>query len=68
MNPDQADADGDGAGNACDGCPNDADTGVDLDADGTDNACDPDDDGDGVADAMRQLPVGEERRSAGHQR
>ena len=30
-NPDQADADGDGAGDACDGCPNDADNDVDGD-------------------------------------
>jgi Zn-dependent metalloprotease len=55
-NQDQADTDGDGAGNACDGCPNDADTGIDLDGDGIDNACDLDDDGDGVADAMDNCP------------
>ncbi|HET9712951.1 MAG TPA: thrombospondin type 3 repeat-containing protein [Pyrinomonadaceae bacterium] len=56
QNANQADTDGDGAGNVCDGCPNNADTGIDLDGDGTDNACDPDDDGDGVADATDNCP------------
>lgn len=49
-NADQADPDGDGSGTACDGCPNHANTGLDVDNDGIDNACDPDDDGDGVPD------------------
>jgi hypothetical protein len=56
INQDQADADGDGAGNACDRCPTVADTGIDGDGDGVDDACDPDDDGDGVADASDNCP------------
>jgi hypothetical protein len=44
--PDQADDDDDGAGNACDD-----------DDDGAGNACDDDDDGDGIADAMDPCPL-----------
>lgn len=56
-NPNQADADGDGQGDACDACPAAVDTGLDSDHDGKDNACDPDDDDDGVLDAADNCPV-----------
>jgi hypothetical protein len=63
-NPDQADNDGDGRGDACDGdddddgvgdrddnCPLDANPGQeDADGDGLGDVCDPDDDNDGVPD------------------
>src|SRR5262249_41418338 len=39
-NPDQADSDGDGTGDACDQCPNDFD-GIDSDGDGTPDCADP---------------------------
>jgi Thrombospondin type 3 repeat len=70
-NPSQADADGDGQGDACD--PDDDGDGVadgadncpttsnpnqaDADGDGQGDACDPDDDGDGVADGADNCPV-----------
>src|SRR4029077_5892243 len=52
-NADQADAAGDGVGNACDVCPNRPDSGqADTDADGTGDACDTctDRDHDGLGD------------------
>jgi hypothetical protein len=49
-NADQADADGDGVGDAADLCPTDSDPAQrDLDGDGTGDACDDDVDGDGLA-------------------
>jgi hypothetical protein len=53
--PNQSDSDGDGAGDACDSCPNAPDVG-DTDRDGRDDACDPDDDDDGVLDASDNCP------------
>jgi hypothetical protein len=69
-NTDQADNDGDGAGDACDGDDDDdgvADTGdncpftanfdqADIDGDGQGDACDADDDNDGVADGVDNCP------------
>ncbi len=72
-NPDQADADHDGTGDACedvqdrdgdgvpdadDNCPDVANPDqADLDGDGSGDACDPDDDGDGVADVDDNCPT-----------
>lgn len=69
-NPDQADSDGDGTGDACDtdgdndGSPNEADNcpdvpnpdQLDLDGDGIGDACDEDLDGDGVPNANDNCP------------
>ena len=50
-NPDQANADGDGWGDACDNCPAHFDSNqADTDGDGAGDPCDPDDDDDGVPD------------------
>jgi hypothetical protein len=70
-NPDQADTDNDGIGNACeldsdndtvidddDNCPANANSDqVDTDGDGQGNACDSDDDGDGVNDDEDDSPL-----------
>jgi Zn-dependent metalloprotease len=56
-NPNQADADQDGYGDACDSCPNAANLGRNDDMDSLDNACDPDDDNDGIADAQDNCPL-----------
>jgi hypothetical protein len=71
-NRDQADADHDGTGDACDtddgdgdsvadasdNCPSVANADqADADADGAGDACDPDDDGDSVADASDNCPA-----------
>jgi len=52
VNPDQADGDVDGAGNACDNCPVDPNPSQsDLDLDGNGDACDGDRDGDGIPES-----------------
>jgi hypothetical protein len=53
-----ADADGDGLGDAQDNCPKHKNTGqLDTDGDGEGDACDADDDGDGVDDATDNCPT-----------
>ena len=55
-NPDQADRDGDGAGDACDAFPADPAESSDLDGDGVGDNRDRDRDGDGVANADDLFP------------
>lgn len=56
-NASQADGDGDKVGDACDDCPALVNPDqLDADGDGSGNACDPDDDNDGVADALDCAP------------
>jgi uncharacterized protein (TIGR03382 family) len=64
FDPDQADSDGDGFGDACDFCPDAAATLVDgvaiqrdTDADGIGDECDDDADGDGVANTEDNCPL-----------
>jgi 6-phosphogluconolactonase (cycloisomerase 2 family) len=56
-NPDQADSDGDGTGDACDLCPHAAGDNGDADGDGLGDDCDPDKDGDGIADGADICPA-----------
>lgn len=63
-NPDQADADADQLGDACDPCPLGPESGIDADGDGIDDACDAcprgpnhDEDGDGIFDACDDCPA-----------
>ncbi len=71
-NPDQANRDGDSAGDACDSCADRDDLGLDADLDGIDDACDAcargpnhDEDGDGVFDACDVCPgIADEQRDA----
>ena len=66
FNPNQADLDGDGQGDACDSvldatdnCPLTSTAGqADYDGDGSGDVCDPDDDNDGVADGDDAYPMG----------
>jgi hypothetical protein len=57
-NVDQLDDDADDVGNVCDNCVADANPAqTDTDLDGLGNVCDPDDDGDGVDDALDCAPL-----------
>jgi FG-GAP repeat/Regulator of chromosome condensation (RCC1) repeat/Thrombospondin type 3 repeat/Dockerin type I domain len=75
-NPSQANADGDSAGDACDGCPSDGAkqqpgfcgcgfSDADSDGDGTANCLDTDDDNDGVPDASDRCPQDSAKREPG---
>lgn len=56
-NPDQADTDADGRGDACDNCPNAVNPDqFDFDSDDVGDACDPDRDNDGVPNELDQCP------------
>ncbi|MDQ7029667.1 MAG: M4 family metallopeptidase [Ardenticatenia bacterium] len=57
-NPDQADSDGDGAGDACDNCERPNPDQRDTDGDGIGDFCDSDDDNDGICDSGGPLPDG----------
>ena len=57
-NLDQADADGDGYGDACDVCPSTYDPEqLDTDVDGDGDECDSDDDGDGEKITNKKIKV-----------
>ncbi len=57
-NANQADTDADGRGDICDNCATVANpTQADFDGDGLGDACDPDDDNDGVPDALDCAPL-----------
>ena len=62
-NPPSTDADSDGVANVFDNCPANANAGqADLDGDGVGDPCDPDEDGDGVSNAVEAAVGGDPRK------